>query len=332
MMIDLERVPTVQKAVPAKKFPWAGAAVATVVLLAIAGGVIVRSRVTPPLKQYDLLVEAVPEGARITIDGAVVGEAPQRKPLTPGEHQIELRKQGFKDLVKKVTLGEKPDRITLTMEPDGLAVHFVSDYRGMTLKLDGKPFLDEEQKASVDGLLAFDDGVHVFELISGSITARFGLEMKAGAAAVRGPALANQTKVAVLVSPARWLLPADVEVLVDGASISKKQDTVLAPSKHQLKMGSFEAPFETGERPEAFVFLTSGRLVGDLSIVTSVSDAEIYLDGVRNQMRTPVKIPSVPVRNVRLRVEKAGYESYSAVVPIQANTVTYVNATLKKLP
>lgn len=118
----------------------------------------------------------------------------------------------------------------------------------------------------------------------------------------------NLTKVVVLVTgPAgtsRWLLPADAEMFVDGASISKKPETLIAAGRHQVKVGSWVGSFETGARTEAFVLMTSGRLSGNLVIATNVQEAEIYLNGEKNHLRAPTTIPSVPVRNVRLRFKR----------------------------
>ena len=320
------------------KWMWWPAVVSALVVLLVIGGTLwwLSHRKTSP-KQFELAVEVSPDGAEVTIDGAAAGRAPVKKMLPAGEHRVEARQSGFKDTAKTVTVGRQSSgKVALAMEVDGIPVHFVTDYRGMAIKLDGKPFVDELQKGIVNSILSADDGAHIFESASGNITARFGLNLKGGQLEVKGPATVNLTKVAVLVTSAagasQWLLPGDAEVFVDGASISKKPDTPLPVGGHQVKLGSWEAPFETGSRVEAFVFMTSGKLYGNLAIQTNVQEAEIYLNGEKNHLRAPATIPSVPVRNVRLRVVKTGYESYEATIAIIANAVTPVNAPLKKLP
>ena len=312
---------------------------AAVVVLAIAGvALLKRMKVAPPVAQpVELSVEAVPAGAEISIDGVPAGRAPLTKALLPGDHLVVAKRPGFKELEQRVQLGAAADKIVLAMAQDGIPIHFVTDYRGMIVKVDGKPFLDEEQKSIAQGSLVPEDAGHVIETSSGTITARFSFGVKAGKVELRGPAAMNLTKAAMLVVPGggaapHWLLPNDAEVLVDGVSITKKPDTAVAAGQHQVKMGAFEGSFQVGDASEVWVFLSSGKLFGHLAVTSNVSNAEIFLDGEKKIVRTPATIPSVQVRNVRLRVEKAGYEPYVAVVPLTAGGVTVVNAPLKKLP
>ena len=333
--VTLQTVSTVARTT-ARGWLWPALAAGLAVLLGMGSVAWWLSHRKPVLTQFELAVEVAPPGAEVTIDGVAAGRAPMKKSLAAGQHRVEARQSGFKDAAKTVSVGpQSSGKVVLAMEVDGIPVHFVTDYRSLLATLNGKPFVDEEQRGSVTGMLSVNDGSYVLASASGNITARFELNAKAGRLEVKGPATVNLTKVAVLVTgpegTSRWLFSAGTEVLVDGASISKKPDTPIAAGQHKVKLGSWEGAFESGGRAEAFVFMTSGKLSGDLAITANVPEAEIFLDNEKNHLRTPAKIPSVPVRNVRVRIQKDGYESYTAVVPIIANSTTQVNVQLKKL-
>jgi len=78
-------------------------------------------------------------------------------------------------------------------------------------------------------------------------------------------------------------------------------------------------------------FLSAGGPKGDLYIDSTPSGADVYIDEKKYpQSRTPATIPSVFVRNIRLKIMKDGYEPYESILVVQAYNVTRVNAPLKK--
>lgn len=140
-----------------------GAAIASLVVLAALGFSAwwFNRRPSPP-KQFELAVEVTPAGAEITIDGVAAERAPMKKSLAGGEYRVEARQRGLRNAATTVTVGpQSSGKVALAMEVDGIPVHFVTDYRGPAVTLNGKPFVDEEQKGSVNGMLSLNDGSYV---------------------------------------------------------------------------------------------------------------------------------------------------------------------------
>jgi len=322
---------------PSKLPGWLLPAAAAVVLAIIGGVVIAGRKSTPPApKAVELSVDVTPAGsAEISIDGAPAGPAPLKHSFIPGAHRFEVKRPGFKNLATEITTADKP--ITLTLEPDGIPIHFVTDYRGMAIKLDGKPFADEPSGPILERSLNLPDAVHSIEVASGSIHAGLALTLKEGSAALAGALNTNQTKAAAVIIPAdgaapHWLFAPDTDVLLDGTPVPKKGDAPLTPGKHQVKMaGNLDRSVDVGAGPGVWIFLSAGGPKGDLYIDSTPSGADIYIDEKKYlQSRTPAAIPAVPVRNVRLKIIKEGYEPYEVIVPVQAYTMTRVPGPLKK--
>lgn len=318
------------------------AAVLLVAVVAIAGAFFWKRNAAvasaPAAVEYRVEVNPAGAATEISIDGVAAGESPVKRSLTPGAHRIEAKRAGFKNLVATITAGPKPDRVVLTMEPDGIPIHFVTDFRGMTVLLDGKPIADEEGGPKLDAVVGSKDATHVVEVVSGSIDAKFGLVVKNGVAELHGPLNTVQSKAAaVLISEGgtapHWLFAPDSDLSIDNASMQKKQDSPLAAGTHQAKMApSLERAFDITPAPGIWVFLSAGSPKGNLFVSSNVPGADVFIDGKKYSQKTPASVPAAYVRNMRLRVVKEGYQPHDEIVPISAGGDKHVNVELKPLP
>jgi serine/threonine-protein kinase len=328
---------------PSSSKRWIGiAAAAFLAVVAIAGAIVWKrnSAIASAPATAEFRVEVNPAGAatEISIDGVPAGESPVKRALTPGAHRVEAKRAGFKNLVATINAGSKPDRIVLTMEPDGIPIHFVTDFRGMTILLDGKQIADEEGGPKLEAIVGTKDATHTVEVASGSIDAKFGLVVKNGLAELHGPLNTVQTKGAAVLfaeggKAPHWLFAPDSDVSIDNASMQMKSDAPLAVGTHQAKMApNLERAFDISSASGIWVFLSAGSPKGNLFIASNVPGADVFIDGKKYSQKTPASVPAAYVRNMRLRVVKEGYQPHDEIVPISAGADKHVNVELKPLP
>ena len=71
--------------------------------------------------------------------------------------------------------------------------------------------------------------------------------------------------------------------------------------------------------------------IGNLSIITDPSDANVYIDGVLQTQKTSSIITNIQVGQHTITITKAGYSSYTQIINTIANQTTNLSAILQQL-
>ncbi len=131
--------------------------------------------------------------------------------------------------------------------------------------------------------------------------------------------------------------PPGALIIIDDRALSAVTPTTIDSIRtgvHVIRMqkGLFtasQAVFVTPNQVQP-VTLTLSMAKGGLKIISSPSDATIFLDQVKIGS-TPYEMPQTPVGAYSLRIRKKGFTDYERIITIKENETTIVSATLTPL-
>jgi serine/threonine-protein kinase len=269
-------------------------------------------------------VRSNPPGAAIRVNGEVKGAANFSLSLPPGTYQVEAQLEGYQPAVTSVTIseGSPPAPIDLALTPLPQSVRLFTDLETGTVTLDDQPAGELQE-----GQIVLDNvapGPHLLKVQSRTGEAAIQFEARPGAAPVlSGPVQAKEL-IAVLVAnlggKAKVHASTQSKVAIDGQAAGDAgpeglELNNLAPGDHELALGEGAGQrkmvVSVGPNPALTAFLKSDRNVGTLVVNTGEDNVRVFLDDKEQRRQTRrgvLRIPNLPVRDYKVRVEKEGFQ------------------------
>jgi serine/threonine-protein kinase len=337
---------------PPARPKWVWPAAAAALVLVAAGAVfLVRSKkaAAPPPGALAFEVRSNPPGAAIRVNGEVQGAANLSLSLPPGTYQLEAQLEGYQPAVTSLTIsaGPPPPPLDLALTPLPQTVRLFTDLESGTVTLD-----DQAAGELQEGQIVLDNvapGTHLLKVHSRAGEAAIQFEARPGAAPVlSGPVQAKEL-IAVLVTnlggKARVHASAASKVAVDGqpagdAGPEGLELHNLTPGDHELALGGGAGQrkmvVSVGPNPALTAFLKSDRNVGTLVVNTGEDGVKVFLNDKEQRRQTRrgiLRIPNLPVRDYKVRVEKDGFQREpEQLAVIQKGDETRVAFQLKPAP
>ena len=247
-----------------------------------------------------------PSGARVLVDGTAVGITPVKVELLPGSHAVEFRLNAATRTQTITVLKGRQTSFAVTWNPRRIGgVRVTSTPDGAKVLMDGR-----ERGVTP---LTLDDvavGSHTVQIDSsaGSVRRRIGV-------------VEGKTEVLAESIYPGWVhvsMPIDV-ILIDGATAVQLDDSnraLLKPGTHSLRIENRALAFsvarqveiEPGGTAEVTVDVPLSALT-----VTSVSDADVYVDGVKAGETPLTEFPVKLGRRDVMVVDQSGATRHATV-------------------
>ncbi len=134
-------------------------------------------------------------------------------------------------------------------------------------------------------------------------------------------------------------IPSGALVLVDGAIRGVTPVTVsgLSPGAHSVVVQLFgyndvstSVTVVAGQTQSVFASMTQVQITGSISLSSSPSGANIFIDGL-NVGITPMTLQGVQPGNHSVRLALSGYNDYNAAISVIAGQTTFISATLAQV-
>jgi serine/threonine protein kinase len=290
-----------------------------------------------------LTVTSAPSGAIVVLDGEDLATTPLPSwQVTPGTHSIRLTLAGYDDYVVSVSLkaGE-----TRTVAATLIKTAMVPTTGALSMN------------SAPSGALVYLDGTYIgttpitkWTVTSGTCTVWFMLPgyddystrvlIQAG-----GSASVNATLTKTPVTPTTGTLtitssPSGASVYLDGFYVGTTPITTpnVTSGAHALRVTlagydnyTTSVVIEAGETKSATATLTRTPTTGTLTIISSPSGAQVFLNGT-SIGTTPITNRTVTPGTHTVRITFAGYDDYTTSVQVQAGETKSATATLTKAP
>lgn len=323
--------------VSSKNLLYAGAGVAAVVVMVVAGVVIARKLHPPPAPKpiaaatFKVILRTSVEGAAITVSKVTAGglvDAKQCGPsmcdlqLPPGNYRADATLTGYQNATKDfaITAGVPAEEVRLMLEVPPAQISLSTDLTDGTLSVDGGP-ANQIQGAETE-VKSLVPGPHTLEIQSTSAKAKLALNFTSGALPTLTEKIQAQGINAVVIT--RYGQQAMVYSNTEGIAVTldgKPQGTVgaagqelkdLIPGPHVVEMtikgSNHKIPFESSATSGIVASLLTERNVGSVRINTGDDDVAIYFNGQKYKRATTrgrLLVYLAPKQYV-VRVEKQG--------------------------
>lgn len=278
-----EVLPAVAPPRPSGMVRWAtvGLAIAASLAGVAVGGRVALSRFNAAPKVGTAHFTSEPSGARVLVDGTVVGITPVNAELAPGSHQVEFRLNAATRTQTITVLKGQQTSFAVTWNPRRVGgVKIISTPDAAKVLVDGR-----ERGVTP---LTLDDvavGPHTVQIDSSEGSVRRRIDVVEG-------------KIETLTESiySGWLhvsAPIDVTVVdgLTGVQLDNNNRALLKPGTHSLRVENRALAFSVARQVEIEPGGTAEVTV-DVPLsaitVTSTSEADVYVDGVKAG-ETPLK-------------------------------------------
>jgi eukaryotic-like serine/threonine-protein kinase len=260
-------------------------------------------RVAPAtVVEFPIDLEANVPNAKFVVDNQAVSAIPLK--LKAGAHTVQATAVGYKPADQTFTIGAaaaKPFVVSLNLEPEPIRLRLMSDLKDGKVTLDGQAadlndggFVDNTVTVSSLHTLSLNEGGK--EVLSLSFAAEPGR-----LAILSGPITAKDLKVAAVAQ-----LGSDARVYASDlslkAGIRGETSQPIPPEGLALSVPGNNAEFvlddgksqqplaiEFGNAPGFTVWLASDPNLGTLDVEANVTDADLFIDGVKRRPLRPGK-------------------------------------------
>jgi hypothetical protein len=281
-------------------------------------------------------VSSLPSGATVYIGDAYEGTAPVTiSSVKVGSHTVTLEKSGYEDITRTVTvragetatvsetLTQKTGFISVSSSPSGAYIYLDDAYKDTTPKM----------------ISSVKVGSHTIKLEkSGYEDVTRTVTVRAGETATISETLTELAQKTGSISISSS--PSGAAIYLDGIHEGTTPKTVssVKVGSHTIKLekSGYDdvartvtvSAYETATISETLTELAQEP--GSISISSSPSGADIYLDGAYKDT-TPKTISSVKVGSHTIKLEKSGYGDVTRNVTVRAGETANVYETLTEL-
>lgn len=280
-------------------------------------------------------VRAANESARggtVRIDGEELGTVPTTARLEPGRHQLAVEREGYEPFSQwiELTAGQTfAITVTLTARaPEQGTILVSGDVSGAEV------LVDNRSRGTTPAIIEVEAGEHTVEVrAEGYEPHRETVTVAPGARVTLSPSLAEATgsggSLRVLSNPTGAV------IFVDGDQQGSAPITVedLEPGTHIVEarvdgrsIASERVTIEAGRRETVMLEISRGLEPGSLRVSSSVSGAEVLVDG-RSVGNAPISVPDVEPGNHTVTVRAAGHDDWEQNVNVNAGQQTVLHAT-----
>ena len=269
-----------------------------------------------------------PPGAVVTVDGEELGKTPLTSGnMAAGEHQFVVALEGFKPIAHTVAIRrQRTTELNFNLQKDLRRIRIVSEPEGARLFLNGEPV-----GSTPTELAAVQTGEHEVRLtlpghamVQETLTVKPDDEVQSFAFRLR--ALAGNLRIETD--------PPGASVSLDGQDRGKTPVAVtgLAIGQHQVTLNMegylpVNKTVEVMDQQTTAVRETLAQAAGSILCVSVPAGARIMLDG-QDMGVTPRTLDNVPVGRRLLTLSLAGYEQWTARVPVAHGETTRVEVGL----
>ncbi len=284
---------------------------------------------------------STPSGAAIYLNGNYRGTAPLTiSDLTPGSYQMEADMPGYQPYPTTVTVTSgkttdvlfplevisQPGSIVVNSNPSGAYVYMDATYKGKTpMTLSSVSPKDHVIELDLNGYYDWKTTVTVSPGVTSYVSAQMN-------------PIPSQNPGYISVTSS----PSGASVSVDGAYKGQTSDTQalvvgdLTAGSHTVALTlsgyqdySTSVSVQSGVTTPLSVAMTPlpPGPTGSISVSSSPTGADVYLDNAYKGI-TPVTLTSVSPGSYTVKVQLSGYQDWSDTVQVNADSTSYVSASL----
>jgi PEGA domain len=287
----------------------------------------------PSQKLISMSIHTSPPGATITVDNEVRGISDLQLNLMAGKYRLQADLSGY--LPAKASLEVKsgsPNSIDLTLQPAMPTVKLSSDTGVGRVVLDNLPPIDlAGEQRTLDGVAA---GNHKLNFESPQGNASFSFSTGAGTLPIVTSPITATRLVAVVAASRSSLVHVycsqpNVDASLDdqpSAKLSREGLELAGVSggRHQLLIkdggNQYRMEINVGPIPALTTFLQSGRITGNLVVITREDGVRVSVDGIAQRALTgggQMRIPNLDPKEYSIAVSKPGFQP----VPSQSTLI-----------
>ncbi len=287
---------------------------------------------------------STPSGAAIYLNGNYRGTAPLTiSDLTPGSYRIEADMPGYQPYptTVSVTSGQttnvlfplqviaQPGSIVVNSNPSGAYVYMDATYKGTTpLTLSSVSAKDHVIELDLNGYYDWKTTVSVSPGVTSYVSAQMNPipNQNPGYISVTS----SPTGASVSVDGAYKGQTSSAQALVVGSLTAGSHTVALSLSGYQDYSTSVSV--QSGVTTPVSIAMTPlpPGPAGSISVSSSPAGADVYLDDAYKGI-TPLTLTGVSTGSHVVKVQLSGYQDWSDTVQVNADSTSYVSASLNPI-
>ena len=282
-----------------------------------------------------ITINTIPtEGVEVWLDNKKVGETPLTSFVASiGKHAIKLIKNLYFDINTEINIVEKKQQgqneFSFTLKPKfgSLTINTTEEFKG------AKVFIDEEDKGLIPITIDFiKAGTHKL-LIKKNLYANYetSFEMNEGD---------KKNIPNITLTPLFALLSITTQPDYANIYLNKKKLGIGKISNYKLNGGQYELELNADnykpisktihllENQQYTEMIRLEQQVGKIDINTFPTGCEIFLNGKKQDLLSPVIFRNIPVGNYEVEIKKQGYNILKKNITVLDEQTTKINETL----